>query len=339
MTRLHTEYFDRRSDAVSLLCVTGHIALVFWPLYAAAYFGPAWWWVLAWLFFGFGMNGLLNLMHETAHALVFRSKQPSEWLGRWVLAPLVFADFDGYKERHWQHHRCLGVEGETKDTYLIDIRGAKLITYLLRCVTGAESAKKFLGQSKGDPEIAIVTRRPQARGNWMVRVLIVQAIFSASLFLTALAGHQTFLRALVISVAAYGLLYLYGLMSLTIFAAALRSVAEHQLHAEAEADVQGYAALRNFKCNAITRFLMGAYGFGEHETHHMHPGVPYYKLPDATSILAAEQASLTPRRGYFATLLTIVRSATPHHSHPVSPRQAAPSESAKPLSELTGTPA
>ena len=105
-------------------------------------------------------------------------------------------------------------------------------------------------------------------------------------------------------------------MSLTIFAAALRAVAEHQLLADAESDVQGYAALRNFKCNPITRFLMGAYGFGEHETHHMHPGIPYYKLPRATAELAAEQASLAPREGYFATLVTIIRSPVPHQSRP-----------------------
>ena len=208
MARLSTDYFDRRADAVSLLCVTGHVALVFAPIYLAAWFGFAWWWLLAWLFFGFGMNGLLNLMHETAHALVFRDKQSSEWLGRWVLAPLVFADFDGYKERHWQHHRCLGIEGETKDTYLIDIRRGKLITYFLRCLTGIEAAKKFFGQSKEDPEIAVGTHRPQSGGNWILRVLVVQGIFSASLFLTALAAQQNFFRALVISVAAYGFVYL-----------------------------------------------------------------------------------------------------------------------------------
>jgi fatty acid desaturase len=305
MARLPQRYFERRSDAVSMLCVTGHIALVFAPLFAAAHAGPAWWWVLAWAYVGFGMNGLLNLMHESAHALVFRSKQPSEALGRSVLAPLVFADFDGYKARHWQHHRCLGVEGETKDTYLIDIRGLNLLHLLVRCLSGVEALRKFSGQST--PELE--PRTPPTRGNWFARVAIAHAVLCAGLLLAAVLGHQSWREALISALFAYGAIYLYGLMSLTTFAAALRAIAEHQLHGPS--DVQGYAALRNFKCNPITRFLMGAYGFGEHETHHMHPGIPYYQLPSATELLAREQESLTPRQGYFATLFHIMRADEP----------------------------
>src|SRR5262249_40985823 len=52
-----------------------------------------------------------------------------------------------------------------------------------------------------------------------------------------------------------------------------------------------------FKCNAITRFLMGAYGFGEHETHHMHPGIPYYLLPAATAVLAKSRSPSRPGTG------------------------------------------
>ena len=99
-------------------------------------------------------------------------------------------------------------------------------------------------------------------------------------------------------------------MSLTIFAAALRAIAEHQLYGGS--DFRGYAALRNVKCNPISRFLMGAYGFGEHETHHMHPGIPYYRLRQATEMVAKEEASLRPQQGYFTTLFHIKRSSIAH---------------------------
>jgi len=307
VARLPPTYFDRRSDLVSFLHVSGHGALVFAPLFAAAYAGPAWWWALAWALFGFGMNGLLNLMHESAHALVFRSRWASEFLGRSVLAPLVFTDFDGYKARHWQHHRCLGVDGETKDTYLIDIRGFKLLRLLLRCLSGVQALGKFAHQST----VIVKDSQPPARGRWLLSVTIVQAVLASALFLTALAGRPTLQSALVSAAAAYIFIYLYGLVGVTTFAAALRAIAEHQLHGDS--DVQGYAALRNFRCNAITRFLMGAYGFGEHETHHLHPGIPYYKLPEATALLASEQESLAPRQGYFTTLFHIMRADEPRH--------------------------
>jgi fatty acid desaturase len=315
MARIPQQYFERRPDAVSFLWVSGHILLVFTPLLAAAYAGPSPWWIAAWVVFGFGMNGLLNLMHESAHGLVFRRKQASEFLGRSVLAPLVFADFDGYKARHWQHHRCLGGDGETKDTYLIDIHGIKLLWLLLRCLSGAAALGKFAHQSSSKDD----AQQAPSRAAWLRRVAVVQATLAAVLFLAARAGQPSFQSALVSAIAAYALIYMYGLVAVTTFAAALRAIAEHQLHGQS--DVQGYAALRNFKCNAITRFLMGAYGFGEHETHHLHPGIPYYLLPAATAMLASEQASLTPRQGYFTTLFHIFRAddAAQREAHRESP--------------------
>jgi fatty acid desaturase len=100
--------------------------------------------------------------------------------------------------------------------------------------------------------------------------------------------------------------YLYGLMSLTVFMASLRAVAEHQHYADDSSTQCGYAALRNFSCNPVSRYLMGAYGFGEHYTHHRVPSIPYYWLKIATQTLARDDASFLPRHGYFSVLATIV---------------------------------
>ena len=167
-----------------------------------------------------------------------------------------------------------------------------------------EALKRFTKQTSADA----VDHTDHPVGNsgkvqgkaWILRVLAVQAILGASLLLTSLAAGFSFWLALFQSVIIYGFVYLYGLMSVTIFAAALRAIAEHQVYGTP--DRAGYAALRNFKCNWITRFLMGAYGFGEHETHHLHPGIPYYHLPRLTEELAHEQPSLVAKHGYFGGL-------------------------------------
>lgn len=291
----------RRSDVTSVLWVSAHLGFVLFPLFAAAYAGPSWWWVLAWGFIGFAMNGILNLMHECAHGLTFRSKRHSEFLGGAIIAPLVLADFEGYKTRHWQHHRHLGGPGETKDAYLVEIRGIGLLRLLTRCLAGVEALRKFAGQARHSR-----ARRQGSKVRWLANVAIVHALVVLVLFAVATAGQESLRAAVVSTLAAYGSIYIYGLMSLTVFAATLRAIAEHQIHGDS--DVQGYAALRNFRCNAITRFLMGAYGFGEHETHHLYPGIPYYRLPAATAVLAESRPSLKPGPGYFATLLRIVRT-------------------------------
>src|SRR5436305_1797485 len=117
-------WFTRRSDAVSWAIIAVHLTLVLAPVLAAAAIGPSPLVLLAWLWFGLTFTGPLNLMHECAHRLAFRRRASSDLLGRRVLGPLAFADFDAYRERHWAHHRNLGLDGDTKDAYLVDIRGS-----------------------------------------------------------------------------------------------------------------------------------------------------------------------------------------------------------------------
>ena len=108
--------------------------------------------------------------------------------------------------------------------------------------------------------------------------------------------------------AAYGFVYLYGVASWTVFAANLRAIAEHQVGAD-EARRVGDAVLRNFSCNVFTNLVFGAYGFSEHATHHRLPGIPYYRLPEATARLAVEDPLLAPRGGYLGTLVARIRSS------------------------------
>lgn len=297
---MNTSDFTKRSDAVSLTVVIGHLLVVLSPVYAAAALGPAWHTPVWWLLLGLSMNGVLNLMHECAHLHVFKDRKWSEALGKRVVAPLVFADFEEYRRRHWDHHKFIGQNGETKDTYLIDIRGTGLLKAFARCALMSEAARKFLKQTAGRVD------RSHAGRRWLLDVLIVQVGFSVSLLLSARAFNveKGWATAAYYATSAYAVVYLYGLMSLTVFMASLRAIAEHQQYDEASARV-GYAALRNFTCNPLSRFLMGAYGFGEHYTHHRAPAIPYYRLRAATAEMAQQDPSLRPGKDYFRVLAEI----------------------------------
>lgn len=300
-TEMNTTYLTKRSDTVSLFVVAGHLLLVMAPVYAAAAMGPGWNTVLWWLLFGVSMNGILNLMHECAHTHVFKNRRWSEILGSRIVAPLVFADFDAYRRRHWDHHKFIGQEGETKDTYLIEIRGAALLAALARCAIMLEAARKFFKQKAGG------AAQSAANGRWLINLAIFQAVFGASLLLTArvFQGDAAWATVVVHFATAYVVVYLYGLMSLTVFMASLRAIAEHQVYDDGSTRA-GYAALRNFTCNPLSRYLMGAYGFGEHYTHHRAPAIPYYHLRPATAEMAHEDPSLRPQKDYFTVLAEIL---------------------------------
>jgi fatty acid desaturase len=299
---MDTTYFTKRSNAVSLTLIVLHLLVVVSPIYLAAALGPGWLTIACWLFFGLSANGILNLMHECAHLHVFKDRRGSDLLGSWLIAPFVFADFDDYRRRHWDHHRFIGREGETKDTYLIDVRGTMFVKEFVRCALVISAARRFFQQmqTRADNE-------PRDRG-WLGALALFQSLFALSIVLTARTFHRDdgWMAALADAAVAYGFVYLYGLVSLTVFVASLRAIAEHQQDGDGSA-ASGYAALRNFSCGPLSRYLMGAYGFGEHYTHHQHPGIPYYHLPAATAAMARDNPLLRPDKSYFAVLKNIIK--------------------------------
>jgi fatty acid desaturase len=294
------DHFAKRSDSISLMIVAAHLSIVLLPVYVAAALGPGWSTVICWALFGTSMNGILNLMHECAHYHVFRERRWSDTLGRVVIGPMVFANFDSYRRRHWDHHRFVGVEGETKGTYLIDIHGKNLFWFWCRCALMIEAVRKFAGQS--DPRA-----ESDGEGLPIGRVLAFHVVLLISLFAVSLEFNRSLgLEMTALSVlVAYGFVFLYGLASLTVFMAALRAIAEHQQYDDESAH-QGYAALRNFSCNILSRFIMGCYGFGEHYTHHQIPGIPYYHLQAAAFEAAQSDPAAVARKGYFQVLGEII---------------------------------
>ncbi len=294
--------FEKRSDAISSVLVIAHIAFTLAPLYWAAALGPGPVLVALCVWFGAAMHGLLNLMHEAAHWHVFREREHSDRLGNWLLGPLVVTDFEAYRARHWQHHRELGLPGDTKFTYRMGLEPRALTRFVLRCLLLREALGK-LQHTSGLDRASAASAAPAARPLplWLVRAALVQALLVGSLLATAYAFREPgSAPALVSAALAYLFVYLYGLAAVTSFVVAIRSVAEHR---DGPDDVlrSGSAALRNFRSDPLSRLFLSGYGFADHATHHYHPGVPAYRLAAVTTQLAREEPRLAPRHGYLAT--------------------------------------
>jgi len=303
--RIELTKYSKRSDFRSSLSVVGHLALVVSPLALAAFVGPRWWWIVMWIAFGFLMNGLLNLMHECAHYHVFMDRQGSDFLGRWILGPLAIADFDGYRWRHWKHHTNFGIDGDPKDAYLVDIRGSRLVVFFLRCLALNEAVRKLRHASNQGEAREKTTIAPFA---WLARTAAFQAVFFGFLLVVAgPAAGRAWPQAFFVVMLVYGVIYIYGLGSLTVFAATLRAVAEHQLEAK-QVPSSKRGTLRNFKCGPVARLIFGAYGFAEHGTHHVEPSLPYYHLPAATEELAKDDPEFLPNHQYLKELVELTKT-------------------------------
>lgn len=299
-------YLVKRSDLASAAVVVSHTAVVLAPLYLAAYFDLGLYSAAAWLWFGAGMNGLLNLLHECAHLHVFTARWGSVVLGRWALGPLALTDFDGYQRRHWLHHRRLGEADDPKYVYRVNVRGWRFLRFALGCFLLGEALKKFLGQvhDRKNPD-----QTAETFGAWLIRTVLVQGLLAGSLVVTAWAARpDSPWSAAQSAFVAYGFVYLYGLASLTVWLSSLRAIAEHQIAVDRSLNVKD-AALRNFSAGFLTGRLLGSYGFVDHATHHSEPAIPYYRLQRATADVAATNRAFAPSHTYESVLAATMRGA------------------------------
>ena len=242
--------------------------------------------ILCWITFGFLSNGLLNLMHEASHYHVFRHRRANDLLGRWFLGGLFLTDFDEYRKRHWSHHRDLGLQSDPKKAYQKNISGWGLFPALFQCLIFAEGLKRLLLQTQ--------TSTKKKGKTWLFRVLIVQVFLFSFLFaFAALSGPDPLFRAFLSYVFVYG----YGFTTLLVFVAMTRGFAEHH-RTENDSFISHGAALRNLKCNFVSRLIWGGYGFEFHATHHDHPGEPAYHLKKITSELCETEKKYLPQGGY-----------------------------------------
>jgi fatty acid desaturase len=290
----------RRSDWISVPDVVLHLGFVFAPVFLAAYFG-GWSILLGFLWFGLSQNSVANLMHETAHRLVFRSNNWSDVLGHRILAPSFLTSFELYRRRHWVHHSQTGNEHDTKTTYLIRREGiGSLILFAARCLIGLEALQRFLNTQKANEFVKPLSA--QEGKDALLSLVAFQGLFALAVLGVAYVGAGgDWLRAFVHAALAYGLVYLYGMMSLTIFLSTLRAIAEHQI-VDDDVPTEGNASIRNMRPTLGTRILFGSHGFCEHGTHHAYPVIPHYNLPEATRQFADSRPNMAYGKSYWGVL-------------------------------------
>ena len=296
------DYITKRSDYISLMIVIIHVVFVFFPIFFATYNGFSVITILSWLWFGIFVNGIINLMHETAHRLIFKKKKHCDIFGEFFLGPLLIADFNAYRDRHWVHHNKFGTSDDTKYIYLKQIKGLNLIKFLFECLILKEGIKKFFYQfkNKASNKISLFFLAKLA----LMQVFIITLIFLCLYFFTNQKGFEIIINLML----SYFFVYLYGLASLGVFFSSLRAIAEHQVNEVDKLNemIIGKAVLRNLKCNIFTNLIFGSYGFSEHATHHKNPGIPSYKLEKFRKIIQTQNEHMLPRKGYLETLKSCI---------------------------------
>lgn len=209
-------------------------------------------------------RSLGNILHDAGHRNIWREKDRNDLVARALVAPLLFASLSRYRETHFQHHLELGrPQGDPDLIPGHDHLPSLWVVSYARCLL---SWSTWLGSLGGHLFAQEVSLRSKAfiMGWWAILVGVL-----------ALLGGGDFALAFLV-------LWLLSRATLFHCITTFREMCDH--FGLRPGGVFGFT--RDMVCNGPWRWIIHPRNNGYHLTHHLLPAVPYYRLPEAHTLLS-----------------------------------------------------
>jgi fatty acid desaturase len=242
-------------------------------------------WAAVFLLVGGLQHHLSIIQHESVHHLLFTNRLLNEFFG--ALSGALTGFTMSYRKTHLNHHNTLGGDDDPDLKNYVDYPAGRrhLLLDAALSLSGLAAVVQFLQQGKTDSK---------GKKTFDMRLLYVVAAQAALLYCFWAAGAWYL----------YLLLWLAPLVTLTKSLAHFRNVVEHtQLRDVGHPEL---SRLRTIRCGPIEQFFFAPLYFNYHAEHHLHPGIPYYHLPEAHELLrndANYRELVDVQKGYLRFLL------------------------------------
>ena len=224
--------------------------------------------VLAVAVIGSRQLGLLVIMHEAAHWLLFPSMRANTLVGSWLCAyALIAAPLPAYRRAHHLHHRHTQQpdDPDLPATASFPVTPGRFWRDVLCDLGGVTACRRVLawpGWRQSPREVWRGLRGP----------LLCQAVLLVAL---ALAGHGEL----------YLLLWLLPLATWHQLLVRLRSIAEHAMVPDHDDPMRN---TRTTSAGPLARAFLAPYWMNYHVEHHVLVFVPCWRLPRAHALLRAK---------------------------------------------------
>jgi fatty acid desaturase len=253
-----------------------------------------WWTVLIAIpLIGSRYYALFIIGHDGIHRRLFRRAGVNDWFNDLFCYGPIGAITHINNKNHLAHHHYLATDHDPdrhKYTCLNKATGPALIGYLIGATSIFLSIKHAFwdhAQPVGEPNDS------QDSAGYRIGDLAILAGWQ-----TVLIGGLTW----TIGWWAYPLLWLVPTFVFFVLADNFRTFAEHS-HPEADDEADRHRLI-TFLSNPLERWFFAPMNMNFHTVHHLWPSIPYYNLPEADSIIRAQNPpeSLEWRRTYLGYL-------------------------------------
>jgi fatty acid desaturase len=272
--------FLRKSDGQAWLSVALNYALI-----ALAFLLPALWLnpvsvMLSLVLLGNRQLGLGILMHDCVHNGLFRSARLNRWVGEFLCAAPILAQFEGYRRYHLRHHAKAGTD-QDPDYPNYRLYPVAKTSFLRKCgrdllgITGLKNAYILLLMHAGLLDYDMAYQSSQATYKpsvWQIATNLAKNLWQALLF------HGVLLAVLL----AFDSVWLYALWWLAYFTtfmlfSRIRNAAEHAAVPNL-LDLDPRLHARTVYASWWERLTVAPNHVNYHLEHHWQPAIPPYRL-------------------------------------------------------------
>lgn len=283
--------FMQRSDVQATALLLVNIALIGFAVWLPIYsFHPVSL-LVSIVILGNRQLGLGILMHDCAHRALFKSPKLNDWVGKFLCAAPILAQFEGYRKYHLKHHAKAGtVEDPDYPNYqhypvkrqsllrklgrdLVGLTGLKNLYFLLMMHAG------FIPYDMAYKQTDVVTRpSPTEALKNIVKELWPALVFHFSLVALLLLNGSLW---------AYSLWWIAYFTTFQLFSR-VRNAAEHASVPDLlDADPRRHA--RTVYAGWLARLTVAPNHVNYHIEHHWIPSAPPYQLPKLHAYLKANR--------------------------------------------------
>jgi len=255
----------RRTSATRSILLVAHA----WVVIATAFGFYVWrptpaTFIVAVVVIGARQLGLMVLMHEAAHWLLFATSRGNTWVGTWFCAAPVAADLKAYRRSHHLHHRHTQQhdDPDVERAMPLPVTRGRLALALAADLCGWTAARRVIAWRPWSDGIAQGVRRMRAP-------LIANAVLFG--ILTAVGGPTLYLLMWVVPWATWFQL-----------ATRVRGLAEHGRLPGGDDPLRN---TRTIGAGALARATIAPYWVNYHLEHHLAVFVPCWKLRELHALL------------------------------------------------------
>lgn len=250
------------------------------------------------------INALNVQVHEGSHFLLANDKKTSDRLTNWLYGYWAGFDVESYRGVHLPHHKYLNEDSDPDaDIYAHDMNAGGLIKRMLSDFFWITALKRLATYK--DLKTEKKSSPVHLFGKAVTNIILLGSLIAALEFDLIKGGI------------AYGLLWMFPLLSIFPMIIRMRVMTEHYSRGNFSEDSEPAFVARTTRCNFIEKYFFGAQ-MEYHFEHHIFPGIPYHnqkKLHDTLwkkrffhdhiKTVTMENAI---SKGYFRTIFRVLRT-------------------------------